>query len=182
MEMIPEAGKAGVFPENAYVRVMKKAFFPAWWPLLAWGLLAAGLLAGCYDPRKGALSPDSRTELDTYADQFIDVEKKYLKAAELLAQLLDEAAAMPSDAAAMEHIRKFADDNELALEKIGAAFDGWQRHVNQEDLVAFLQLLNEQPAARRLRVLVPRFRERIAQNAAWRAEFDALVDHFMLKR
>ncbi|RMG60145.1 MAG: hypothetical protein D6722_21255 [Bacteroidetes bacterium] len=145
-------------------------------------LLSSLSFSACYDPRKGALSPDARTELDTYADRFIDVEIKYLKASELLAQLLDEAAAIPNDAAAMEHIRKFADDNELALEKIGAAFDGWQRHVNDEDLVTFLQLLHEQPSSRKLRVLVPRFRARIAYNAAWRQEFDTLISTFMIRR
>ncbi|GAB4425750.1 MAG: hypothetical protein OHK0039_43520 [Bacteroidia bacterium] len=139
------------------------------------------LWPGCYNPDKGALSPDSRTELDLYAERFIDVEKKYLKVIEKLAQITEEAAAITQDQLAMEHIRKFASDNQRALDRIGTEFDGWQRYTDERSLILFIQLLNDQPSARKLRVLAPQFRERIRYNAAYLAEYDALLGRFDLR-
>lgn len=139
-------------------------------------------LTQCYNPTSGATSADARTALDGYADRFIDIEKKYLKAAELLGLLLEEAAAMENDQLAKEHIRKFASDNELALNRIGKEFDGWQKHVNHEDLMAFEATLLSQPYARKLDQLVPAFKRRFGNDKQFLLEFDELFDHLRMHR
>lgn len=139
-------------------------------------------LPRCYNPTTGATSEASRTELDGYADRFIDVEKKYLKAAELLALLLEEAAAMEYNETAKAHIRKFASDNELALNRIGREFDGWQKHVNHDDLMAFEAVLLSQPYAKKLDQLVPAFKRRFGDDPQFLAEFDELMDHLRMHR
>lgn len=146
------------------------------------GILLLCLLMSCGSPRKGALSPESRTELDNFAEGFIDIEKKYLKLAEMMAALLEEAAATPNDEAAMGLVQKFASDNDLAIETIAIEFDGWQKHVNQDDLMQFVGLLINQPSGKKLRRLVPAFRNRISYNDRWVREYDQLIRQMYFHR
>jgi predicted small lipoprotein YifL len=149
------------------------------------GLLCLLLtLFACGNPRKGALSPESRTELDQFAEANISIEKKYLKLANKIVDLLDEAAALPDEAAAMELIRKFASDNDMAIQRIAAEFEGWQKHVNHDDQMDFVALLVQQPYGKKLKVLVPAFRNRLKarDNPGWLAEYDAFVGTLAIHR
>ncbi len=143
--------------------------------------LMLGALTACNDPRRGALSPESRTELEQYAARNTDIQKKYLVMTDKVAQLLAEAAAK-DDATAMAMIRKFTSDNQAALEQIADEFDGWQRHVEHPELIEFVMLLNEQPYTRRLRRLVPAFRRRISYDDALLRDFDRLMWYFDIRK
>lgn len=139
------------------------------------------LLLACGNPRRGALSPQSRTELEQYALKSTDIQKKYLMMTEKVSQLLSEAVAK-DDATAMAMITKFTADNERALVQIAEDFDGWQRHVEHPELIEFVILLNEQPYTRRLRQLVPAFRRRISYNQAYLRQFDQLIYYFEIRQ
>ncbi|MEM7373253.1 MAG: hypothetical protein AAF587_31805 [Bacteroidota bacterium] len=149
--------------------------------LFFWAIVLS-LLLSCGSPRTGALSPEARSELDNFAEGYIDIEKKYLKLAEMMASLLEEAAATPSDEAAMGLVQKFASDNDLAIETISIEFDGWQKHVNQDDLMQFVGLLINQPAGKKLRRLIPAFRNRIKYNERWLREYDAMIQKMYFHR
>lgn len=139
-------------------------------------------LLGCYQPGTGANSEVSRGELEQFIGQNVDTEKKYYILAEKMAQLLDEAAAISNDEAAMDHLRKFYNDNKTALTQIEREFDGWQRNVSQDQLIDFVLILNEQAYARRLQQLVSSFRERIKYRSDWVQEFNVLVGILDIKR
>ena len=160
---------------------------PSFQNLPDWGIpkmcfLLSLLLFACGSPRSGALSPESRSELEKFADDFIDIEKKYLKLADMFADLLEEAAATSSDEAAMTLVQKFASDNDLAIDQIAREFDGWQKHVNQDDLMQFVGVLINQPSGQKLRRLVPAFRNRISYNQQWTREFDRLAQKLYVHR
>lgn len=144
-----------------------------------WIFACLGLLwltqSGCGDPRRGALSPESRTELTSYALRNVNTPMKYYKLMERMAQLLDQASANRSTAAAMEAIQKFRADNELALGVIAQEFDGWQRHVGHDELIDFVYTLNQQPYTRKVRQLAPAFRRRVSDNDQYLREFDELM-------
>ncbi|MDX1909494.1 MAG: hypothetical protein SF053_20815 [Bacteroidia bacterium] len=139
-------------------------------------------LSACWDPRQGALSAQSRTELDTWAASSLDVQKKYLKLAEKTAMLLQEAVSTPGDDQAMELIRKFAADNDFALRQISDEFDGWVNHTNDDDLMEFIAVLNVQPYSKTLRELEPIFRNRISYNDGYVREFDAFMSKLGIRR
>jgi hypothetical protein len=140
-----------------------------------------GFLAACGNPGQGSLSPENRTELTSFALRNTDTSKKYFKLAEVVAQLIEEASAQGSNEAAMGRIRKFRTDNDLALRMIAKEFDGWQRHVDHDELMHFVYVLNQQPYARQLRNLAPRFRRRISGNDQYLREFDELMSFLEMR-
>ncbi len=133
------------------------------------------VLGACKDPRDGALSPESRTELTNYALRNHDTSMKYIKLVEKVAELLDEASAQRNNGQAMELVRKFRSDNDLALRLISKEFEGWQRHVDHDELMDFVYTLNRQPSAQKLRQLAPAFRRRISSNDAFAKDYDELL-------
>ncbi|TAE59136.1 MAG: hypothetical protein EAZ89_02765 [Bacteroidetes bacterium] len=152
---------------------MQKLLFP---------LLLSLLLLSCNNPRKGALSPESRGELYTWAISSLDTDKKYLKLAEKTAQMLEEAVNAPQDQQAMDIVTKFIFDNDLAITRISQEFRGWHRYAEPEEVSSFAALLNSQSYARRLRELVPMFRQRINYSEAWLREFDAFINKLEIRR
>jgi hypothetical protein len=139
------------------------------------------LLSSCNDPRRGALSPETRTALESYVLKNTDVQKKYLVMTDKVAQLLGEAAGK-SDAVAIGMITKFTSDNQFALNLVAEDFDGWQRHVEHAELIEFVILLNAQPYTRRLRELVPAFRRRFSGNDQHLRQFDELMWYFEIRK
>lgn len=147
--------------------------------ILIWVLL--GVLLACNNPRRGALSPQSRTALENYAARSTEIQKKYYFMVEKVAQLLSEAAAQ-DDRTAMAMIDKFVSDNQAALDQIAADFDGWQQYADHDEVVAFAVTLNKQSYTKRLRRLVPAFRKRISYNDAYLRRFESLMWHFDIRR
>ncbi|WNJ18524.1 hypothetical protein [Pontibacter sp. G13] len=133
--------------------------------------LMALLTTRCHNPNKGALSEESRTELDRFVDTHASLEKKYWMLADKMAQALEEAAAIPDNAGAMDHLRRFASDNDYAIELISTEFDGWQRHVNDDDLMHFTITLYQQRSGKKLRTLHPAFERRISVDPALHKEY-----------
>jgi len=140
------------------------------------------LLVACGGPRGGALSPETRTELDLFSSRDVEIQKKYLFMAEVTAQLLSEAAAQGSDSVAHDMIVKFKEDNRTALHQIAQEFDGWYRYVHHADLMLFLRLLNQQPYAKTLRDIAPAFRRRFSNNRAYLADLEELLGYLEMKR
>ncbi|MEO0470014.1 MAG: hypothetical protein AAF206_10375 [Bacteroidota bacterium] len=139
-------------------------------------------LWACNDPSKGATSPETRVGLALLADQPIDVREKYFRLSKQIADLLEEAAGKGNDAAAMALIEEFLSDNDLALEALYIQFEGWQKHTSDEELVAFITRLNEQPYTRRIRNLGPRFRARVRYDPNYEAQMDRLLGYMTIYR
>ncbi len=135
----------------------------------------------CGDPRRGALSPETRTELTLFATRSMDTPKKYYKLTETLAKVLDEASSKRSNQEAMDVIQKFRADNDFALGLIATEFDGWQRHVDHDELMNFVYILNRQAYTRKLRELAPAFRRRVSGNSQYLKEFDELMSFLEMR-
>ncbi|MDX2246637.1 MAG: hypothetical protein SF052_07680 [Bacteroidia bacterium] len=153
------------------------------WRFIVWIPVVILLLnTGCNSPGKGANSPEARSELDLLSSSDTYVGNKYLRMAEKIALLLEEAAAIETDQAAMTHIRDFAADNAFALDALTDEFDKWQKNIDDEEKMFFVMKLRAQPFSAKLRNLVPAFRNRIAYDKTFLAEYDALTGRLEIRR
>ena len=139
-------------------------------------------LPGCYVPEQGANSRQIRGVLNQISDRSISIEKKYLLVTDTYVKLLEEAAGKRTDEAAMDHLRKFYNDNLAALKQIGWEFDGWQRVTDDDARSAFFYVLHQQPNTRKLANLSRDFRNRITYRDDWVVEFDKLMSFLEIKR
>ncbi len=119
-------------------------------------------LMACNLPKIGSMSPEVRTELDDLADQPIDMDEKYLGLARIVTGLLDEAAAMPQNAAAGAHLAEFFADNEGALQRLTIQLDNWEKNMTPEERMFFLMKLQAQPYTPRLNTLHNGMKNRLA--------------------
>ncbi|MCB0839198.1 MAG: hypothetical protein KDD99_21145 [Bacteroidetes bacterium] len=140
-----------------------------------------GSLLSCGNPRKGALDPEVRTELDLLAEKDMYVGNKYMRMAEKYALLLEEASAMPIDEEAMAHLRDFFADNQLALTLLSTEFDRWQKYIDNEELTAFALKLRNQPFSQKLKRLIPAFRKRISYNQEFVREYDHIMSYIEIR-
>lgn len=133
------------------------------------------LMWACSDPQSGSLSPDVRSELDRLADARIDYREKYFDLSERIVQIMNEVASIENDAQAIAKLREYLSDNEGALQRLESQFDGWQKHEDDETVVAFITKYNEQASARRIRMLAPRLHRRFAYDQSYVADLERLV-------
>ncbi len=140
------------------------------------------LVWGCAGPQSGSLSPDTRTEMDKLADQNIDMREKYYQLSIQLAQIMEETAAIENDAAAIEKLREFLSDNDVALARLSSQFDNWQKHESDENVITFITQYNEQPSARKMRQLAPRLHQRFAYEKGYVRDLEKLVDFISVRR
>jgi hypothetical protein len=149
---------------------------------LSAALAALCLLAACANPRDGALSAKSRSELDQWAESSLDIPQKYLKLAEKTAQLLQEASAQDQDQLAMDMFEKYVSDNDLAIRRITSEFRGWSHYADEDELNDLALQLYSEPYGRRLRELAPAFRQRISYSERWLQTYDAFFDRMAIRR
>ena len=138
-------------------------------------LFILGLTFGCNTPQKGALSPETRAELDDLAEANISEHDKYFRLAARLAELLEECAAINSEEKAMERLTEFSTENSLALERLYKELDAWQKHLNDEDRMSFVLQLLAQDFTTKLQSIGPAFRNRIDYNDNWIRQYDRLM-------
>lgn len=120
------------------------------------------LLSGCYVPKSGSNSPETRTELDELADENLPMGEKYLILGKVVSTLLDETASISQDAAAATHMEEFLSDNASALRRLGIQLDNWQKHLTEEERLFFIMELLSQPYSTRLKGLTNGLRNRFA--------------------
>ncbi|MEM6804449.1 MAG: hypothetical protein AAF696_23820, partial [Bacteroidota bacterium] len=134
------------------------------------------LLQACRDPKSGALSPGTRTELDDLADDpIIKPTRKYIELTRIVSRLLDEAMAKPTEVAAMAHLEEFATENDAALARLARELDKWQKHMTNEERMFFVTTLLSEKSTSQLRDRSYRFRKRISGNTDWLKIFDGLM-------
>ncbi|MEM6346267.1 MAG: hypothetical protein AAF927_20425 [Bacteroidota bacterium] len=136
----------------------------------------------CAGPQSGSLSPDVRSELDKLADSSMDYREKYFDLSSRIVQIMEEVAAIENDAQAIEKLREYMSDNDVALKRLKSQFDGWQKHEDDEAVVAFITRYNEQDSARRIRNLAPRLHKRFAYDKSYVADLETLVHLISLRR
>lgn len=136
----------------------------------------------CAGPQSGSLSPDVRTELDKLADSSKDYREKYFDLSARLIQIMEEVAAIENDAQAIAKLREYMSDNDVALARLKSQFDGWQKHEDDETVVAFITKYNEQASARRIRVLAPRLHARFAYDDSYVADLEKLIHLISVRR
>lgn len=139
-------------------------------------------LHACYAPDQGALSEANRTELNNFAARSVSIEKKYIKLMQNTVLLLEEVRDISDDELAMDRLRRFYGENQYALKQIGREINGWYIYATQEDITNFLVAIREDPASRKLSVMVPATRNRIQYNVNWEKEFNLLVSFLNLER
>lgn len=152
------------------------------WSVILWICGLGLLLASCAQPQSGALSPDTRTELDKLADRNIDVREKYFQLSIRLAQIMEETAATENDAAAIGKITEFLSDNDVALSRLSSQFDNWAKHETDEVVVGFITDYNEQTSARKLRQLAPRLHQRFRYEQRYVSQLEELVGFISIRR
>lgn len=140
------------------------------------------MLWGCNNPRSGVLSPDSRSEMDELADKVIPERDKYFVLADKISLLLEESMAMSDDKLAMEHIREFTSDNDIALERLRKQFDSWFKRMSEEDIGDFQARFLKRKASGQLRTRIPAFRNRIKGNSAHLRDFERLLDYIEFRK
>ena len=138
-------------------------------------------LMACSNPRKGALDPEVRSELDMLADKDVYVGNKYLRMAEKYALLLEEAAAIEQDEEAMAHLRNFVVDNQVALNLLSGEFDRWQKYIDNEEFMFFVLKLRSKPFSQKLKQLTPAFRRRVSYNQEYVREFDQIMSYIEVR-
>ncbi len=132
------------------------------------------IFASCKNPKRGALSPEERTELERLVDSPRSAEYKFYVLAGKLSKLLDEAMAIENDEAAMAHLREFTVENDLALQTLAEEIDDWAKVIPDDERIEVILKLMDRPFAQQLRTHVPAFRRRIAYNPSYQSDFDAL--------
>ncbi|MEL6589102.1 MAG: hypothetical protein AAFQ68_03440 [Bacteroidota bacterium] len=140
------------------------------------------LMWSCAGPQSGSLSPDVRSELDKLADARTDYREKYFDLSERIVQIMNEVASVENDAQAIAKLREYLSDNEGALQRLESQFDGWQKHEDDETVVAFITKYNEQASARRIRVLAPRLHSRFAYDESYVADLERLVHLISIRK
>lgn len=136
----------------------------------------------CGVPQSGSLSPDVRTELDKLGDSSMDYREKYFNLSTKVVQVLDEVAAIENDAQAIAKLREYMSDNDVALKRLKSQFNGWQKHEDDETVVAFITKYNEQASARQIRVLAPRLHSRFAYDKSYVADIETLIHLISVRR
>lgn len=139
-------------------------------------------LCACSLPKSGANSPDVRTELDLLATEPIPVDQKYLELAKVLTIVMDEAAAMPQNAAAADHIADFVADNQAALYMLSVQIDNWEKHLNEEERLFLLMKLLSQPYATRIQGLRNGLRNRFEGQPESREQLNHLLAPLQFRR
>ncbi len=129
----------------------------------------------CKNPRLGALSPVTRTEIQMLASSGSAPEEKYDKLARKMSVLLKEGAAMKNDGAMMDHFRSFYQENELALKDLQKQFDPWLKHLEPDEMNDFIIELNSHQYAIQLRDLRKQIESRLAYNKDFSNEFATLM-------
>jgi len=99
-----------------------------------------------------------------------------------MALLLKEGMDIGDNQMAMDHLRTFYEQHGVALKKISHEFNGWYRFADPQDVTDFFKAINEQPSAKKLKQMVPAFRQRISYNLAWEKEFEILTGYMDLHR
>ena len=156
--------------ENQYYELISKRNYLSIFIIC---LIITGLFA-CKRPPKGALSPEARTMLDSLAFVGTFNEAKYMKLADEMKILLDEALAKSSNRAVMNHLATFELENELALRYLRHEIDLWLTHMTDEERIAFYYRLRNEPFTRPLNSLSTRFRNRMRQDPASLQKFEEL--------
>lgn len=132
----------------------------------------------CVNPQRGALSPEVRSELDRLADDpHKKNEQKYIEFSRIMARLLDEASAKPTEAGAIAHITEFATENDAALQRLAVELDKWQKHMSNEDRMFFVMNLMAEKSTEKLQKRGKAFRRRISGNPAWLQEYDRVMSY-----
>ncbi len=149
------------------------------WMLWAFFFLA---LQGCYLPEEGALSQETRTELNSFAASTAEVQKKYIKLMEKMVLLLEEVRDIPENDLAMDRLRKFYADDQYALRQINREINGWYRFASDEDISYFLTAIQAEPNAIKLQSLIPATRQRFSYNLDWEKECNLLLSFLKLHR
>jgi hypothetical protein len=132
-------------------------------------------LFSCNNPRKGALSPQVRTEIQQLAISNEPIPHKYEVLARRMETLLREASAKKKDEELIEHLRVFYAENSLALDRLEAEFQTWFRETDPEELNQFLMELNQQQYITDLRIRRRDIRSRLLYNKPFLAEFERLT-------
>lgn len=126
------------------------------------GIVILTSLVGCYNPRKGALSTETRTELDELSSQVKrETEEKYHILADKIALVLEEALNRKTDEAMIAYTQKFISDNEFALTTLSKEIDEWFKFMNEEDRNRFFMVMLTESYPSRLRRLIPAYRARL---------------------
>ncbi|MEL6256327.1 MAG: hypothetical protein AAFR87_30265 [Bacteroidota bacterium] len=146
-------------------------------------LLLSFLLQACKDPKSGALSPETRTELDVLADDpYKPPSQKYIELSRVMAKLLDEASAKPGDAAAVAHIVEFTTENDAALDRLYGELDKWQKHMENEDRMLFVMNLMAEKSTTTLQNRSRSFRRRISGNPDWLRQYDQAMSYLDFRK
>ena len=134
------------------------------------------LVLSCDPPQRNSLSPETRTELDLLAeDNYRETEEKFFIVAEKLAIVLKEAMNKGNANASMEHLRKFASDNQLALDLLKEEIDEWQKIIPEEDRQDFMMRMVTREYIFELQRLDKQFRQRVGNNPTYLTEFEQLM-------
>ncbi len=141
------------------------------------------LLIACGNPQKGALSPETRSELDSlYENYRIETEEKYHRLADRMAQLLDEALAKRTDELMMNHLREFHQENEIALHNIEEEIQDWTRNISDDERAGFIMRLNAKPYAETLRKRRKQILRRVRYSKDFQYEYRKLFSILDLSR
>lgn len=156
--------------ENQYYELISKRNYLSIFIIC---LIITGLFA-CKRPPKGALSPEARTMLDSLAFEHPFNEGSYMKLADEMKILLDEALAKSSNRAVMNHLSTFELENELALRHLKHEIDVWLTHMTDEERIAFYYRLRSEPFTKPLNELTAGFRRRMRQEPGNLQQFEEL--------
>lgn len=145
--------------------------------VLIFSICAIGLLLqSCVNPQKGALSPEVRSELDLLADDpHKKNSQKYIELSRIMARLLDEASAKPTEAGAIGHIIEFGTENDMALQRLASELDKWQKHMDNEEKMFFVMSLMAEKSTSDLQKKGKAFRRRISGNPEWLVQYDNVM-------
>lgn len=141
-----------------------------------WLVMTSMLIAGCYVPQTGALSPETQGELEWLALGTYDTETKYHNLGTKLSEMLNEALKKNGEAAQMSFMDAYYQDNKASLEKLGDEFFDWQRAISLEDKTAFLFRVHAYPYSANLKKKLPSLRKQVAYNKNYLDLLDQLFE------
>lgn len=140
-------------------------------------------LFACGEPKKGALSPETRSELDALVDNYhIEPGEKYHRLARRMGQLLNEAYAKRTDEGMMDHLREFNQENETALRILREELQTWLRNLPDNERAKFIIRVNAEDYAEDLRKRRKQFLYRVRNSPDYKREFLTLFGILDLHR
>ncbi|MEM6263138.1 MAG: hypothetical protein AAGI38_11565 [Bacteroidota bacterium] len=139
-------------------------------------------LLSCKDPRKGALSDQEKSKLETLAEQGIAPEEKYQQMIELYTILLEEALSKETDEAMLRHLEDFYAKNEAALWNLKDQIRGWQKSMDQEERMFMFMRLSAKSYTQKLARLDRLYHKRMKQGKRYQNAFNNVFQVVEFKR